>query len=132
MMVAQDRFERGFHNRKVVLGAEHVETSWGNSDEFNRPVQKLITEYCWGEVWGDPALTFKTRSMLNIGILTAMGQHHELSLHVKGALRNGVTREEIRAVLLQTVVYCGAPVALAAFRIASAAIKAYDDEIADS
>ncbi|WP_213991079.1 carboxymuconolactone decarboxylase family protein [Sodalis sp. dw_96] len=127
-MEFEERFERGFANRKEVLGAAHVEKSWAAADDFNRPIQKLVTEYCWGEVWGDPTLSFKTRSMLNIGILTAMSQHHELSVHIKGALKNGVTREEIRAVLIQTAVYCGAPLALAAFRVASAAIKAYEDE----
>jgi 4-carboxymuconolactone decarboxylase len=120
------RFDKGFENRKEVLGAPHVEKSWANADDFNRPMQKLVTEYAWGEIWGDPTLTFKTRSMLNIGMLTAMSQHHELSVHVKGALKNGVTKEEIRAVLMQAAVYCGAPLALAAFRVASDAIKAYE------
>jgi 4-carboxymuconolactone decarboxylase len=87
-----------------------------------------VTEYCWGEVWGDDRLPFKTRSMLNIAMLTAMNQHHELAVHVKGALTNGVTRDEIQAVLLQALVYCGAPATLAAFRTASAAIGDWDRE----
>ena len=82
------------------------------------------TEY----IWGDRTLSFKTRSMLNLGMLTAMSQHHELAVHVKGALRNGVTKDEIRAVLMQAAVYCGAPLALAAFRVATEAIKAYEAE----
>ena len=123
-------FDKGFENRKEVLGASHVEKSWANADDFNRPMQKLVTEYAWGEIWGDPTLTFKTRSVLNIGMLTAMSQHHELSVHVKGALKNGVTKEEIRAVLMQAAVYCGAPLALAAFRVATDAIKAYEADIA--
>lgn len=127
-MEFDERFERGFANRKEVLGAAHVEKSWAGADDFNRPMQKLVTEYCWGEVWGDPTLPFKTRSLLNIGILTAMSQHHELSVHIRGALKNGVTRDEIRAALIQTAVYCGAPLALAAFRVATATIKAYEDE----
>jgi 4-carboxymuconolactone decarboxylase len=129
-MSDDDRFSRGLENRKQVLGAAHVEKSWASADAFNRPMQQLVTEYCWGEIWGDPTLPFRTRSMLNIAMLTAMSQHHELSSHVKGALRNGVTREEIRAVLMQAAVYCGVPLALAAFRVASEAIKAYEAESA--
>jgi 4-carboxymuconolactone decarboxylase len=127
-MEHNERFEQGFANRKEVLGAGHVEKSWANADDFNRPMQKLVTEYAWGEIWGDKTLSFKTRSMLNIAMLTAMSQHHELSVHVKGALKNGVTKEEIRSVLMQASVYCGAPLALAAFRVASEAIKAYEAE----
>ena len=123
-----DRFDKGFENRKEVLGAAHVEKSWAAADDFNRPMQKLVTEYCWGEIWGDETLPFKTRSIVNLAMLTAMSQHHELSVHVKGALRNGVTKEEIRAVLMQASVYCGVPLALAAFRVASEAIKAYETE----
>jgi 4-carboxymuconolactone decarboxylase len=127
-MADDDGFSRGLENRKRVLGAAHVEKSWASADDFNRPMQRLVTEYCWGEIWGDPTLPFKTRSMLNIGMLTAMSQHHELSAHVKGALRNGVTREEIRSVLMQAAIYCGVPLALAAFRVASEAIRAYEAE----
>ena len=126
-MDTPDMFEKGFANRKKVLGAAHVEKSWDAADDFNKPMQKLVTEYCWGAVWGDPTLSFKTRSMLNLAMLTAMSQHHELSVHVKGALTNGVTREEIRAVLMQAGVYCGAPLALSAFRVATEAIKAWDE-----
>lgn len=123
-----ERFERGFENRKEVLGAAHVGKSWANADDFNRPMQKFVTESCWGDIWGDKTLPFKTRSMLNLAMLTAMSQHHELSVHVRGALRNGVTKEEIRAVLMQAAIYCGVPLALAAFRVASDAIKAYEAE----
>ncbi len=121
-------FGKGFENRKTVLGAPHVERSWANADDFNRPVQRLVTEYCWGAVWGDETLPFKTRSMLNIAMLTAMNQHHELGVHVKGALTNGVTKDEIQAVLMQALVYCGAPAALSAFRTASTAIAEWDKE----
>ncbi|MER1967835.1 carboxymuconolactone decarboxylase family protein [Castellaniella sp. GW247-6E4] len=119
-------FEKGFNNRKAVLGDAHVEKSWAAADDFNRPMQRLVTEYCWGEIWGDETLPFKTRSLVNLAMLTAMSQHHELSVHVRGALRNGVTKEEIRAVLMQAAIYCGVPAALAAFRVASDAIKAYE------
>lgn len=120
------RFAKGFDNRKEVLGEGHVEKSWAAADDFNRPMQKLVTEYCWGEIWGDSTLPFKTRSIINLALLTAMSQHHELSVHVKGALTNGVSKDEIRSVLMQASVYCGVPVGLAAFRVASEAIKAYE------
>jgi 4-carboxymuconolactone decarboxylase len=122
-------FDKGFENRKKVLGAEHVERSWAAADDFNRPIQKLVTEYCWGEVWGDDALPHKTRSMLNIAMLSVMNRAHELKLHVRGALRNGVTASEIQAILMQVAIYGGVPASLEAFRIASEAIKAYEAEI---
>ena len=121
-----EMFRKGFENRKAVLGAGHVEKSWAAADDFNRPVQRMVTEYCWGEVWGDDRLPFKTRSMINIAMLTAMNQHHELSVHVKGALNNGVSRSEIQSVLLQALVYCGAPATLAAFRTAASAMAEWD------
>ena len=127
-MSNQATFDKGFANRKAVLGSAHVEKSWAAADEFNKPMQKLVTEYCWGEVWGDNTLPFKTRSIVNLAMLTAMSQHHELSVHVKGALTNGVTKEEIRAVLMQAAIYCGVPLALAGFRVASEAIKAWETE----
>lgn len=126
--MSKELFEKGFANRKAVLGAAHVEKSWSAADDFNRPMQKLVTEYCWGEIWGDDTLPFKTRSIINLSALTAMNQHHELGVHVKGALTNGVTKEEIRAVLMQAAIYCGVPAALAAFRVASEAIKAWEAE----
>ncbi|MDT4871606.1 4-carboxymuconolactone decarboxylase [compost metagenome] len=91
-------------------------------------MQALVTEYCWGAVWGDETLPFKTRSIINLAMLTAMNQHHELGVHVKGALTNGVSKDEIRAVLMQGAIYCGVPSALAAFRVASEAIKAWEAE----
>lgn len=127
-MTDNARFEKGFANRKAVLGAAHVEKSWAGADDFNKPMQALVTEYCWGEIWGDETLPFKTRSLLNLAMLTTMSQHHELGVHVKGALTNGVTVEEIRAVLMQAAIYAGVPVALAAFRVAGEAIKAWEAE----
>lgn len=131
-METTDQFEKGLDNRRKVLGAAHVDKSWAAADDFNRPMQKLVTEYCWGEIWGDTTLPFKTRSMLNLAMLTAMSQHHELAAHVKGALRNGVTKDEIRAVLMQASVYCGVPLALGAFRVASQAISAYEADAANA
>lgn len=126
--MSQEIFDKGFNNRKAVLGAAHVEKSWANADDFNKPMQALVTEYCWGAIWGDETLPFKTRSLLNIGMLTAMSQHHELSVHVKGALTNGVSKDEIRATLMQAAIYAGVPLALAAFRVAGEAIKAWEAE----
>ncbi len=125
-------FDKGFENRKKVLGAEHVERSWSAADDFNRPIQKLVTEYCWGEVWGDDALPHKTRSMLNIAMLSVMNRGHELKVHVRGALRNGVTTDEIQAILIQVAIYGGVPASLEAFRLASEAIKAHEAETADA
>ncbi|HTW75106.1 MAG TPA: carboxymuconolactone decarboxylase family protein [Steroidobacteraceae bacterium] len=129
-MQHEDRYARGLENRTKVLGAAYVEKSLTNADEFNRPMQRLVTEYCWGEIWADDTLPLRTRSLLNIAMLTALSQHHELSVHVKGALRNGVPREEIRAALMQAAVYCGLPLGLAAFRVASEAIRAHEAETA--
>ena len=117
--MAESMYDKGLANRKRVLGTEYVEKSIQNADEFNRPLQELVTTNCWGEIWGREELPRKTRSMLNIAMLTALNRPHELKLHIRGALTNGVSRTEIREVLLQTSIYCGVPVAVDAFRSAS-------------
>jgi 4-carboxymuconolactone decarboxylase len=104
--------------RREVLGAEHVERSMAGATEFTKPIQEFVTEFCWGRIWTRPGLDRKTRSLVNLGILTAMNRMHEFGVHVRGALNNGCTHEEIREVLLQTSVYCGAPAALESFRVA--------------
>jgi 4-carboxymuconolactone decarboxylase len=109
-------FDRGLEVRKAVLGAEYVENSFKTADDINRPLQELVTEYCWGAVWGREELPRKTRSMLNLAMLSALNRPHEFKTHIQGALRNGVTREEIREVLLQVAIYCGVPAAVDAFR----------------
>ena len=116
-------FEKGLEIRKSVLGAEFVEKSINSADDFNRPFQELVTEYCWGAVWGREGLSKKTRSMLNLAMISALNRPHELKMHVGGALKNGVTREEIMEVLLQTAIYCGVPAAVDAFRTARDAFK---------
>ncbi len=118
----EELFERGLEIRKAVLGAEYVEKSIASADDFNMPLQRLVTEYCWGAVWGREELSKKTRSMLNLAMLSALNRPHELKTHVAGALRNGVTRDEIREVLLQVAIYCGVPAAVDAFRVAREAI----------
>jgi 4-carboxymuconolactone decarboxylase len=111
-------FKRGLEIRKSVLGAEFVEKSIATADDFNMPLQRLVTEYCWGAIWGREELPKKTRSMLNLAMLCALNRPHELKMHIGGALRNGVTKTEIREVLLQVGIYCGVPAAVDAFRVA--------------
>jgi 4-carboxymuconolactone decarboxylase len=111
-------YEKGLEIRRAVLGSEYVDRSLASADEFTRPLQELITQYCWGEVWSRPELDRRTRSILNLGMIAALNRPHELKLHVRGALRNGVTEVEIREVFLQVAIYCGAPAALDAFRVA--------------
>ncbi len=110
--------EAGIDVRRAVLGAEHVDRSLANVSEFSRAMQELVTEYCWGTIWSRPGLERRDRSLLNIAMLTALNRMHELKLHVRGALNNGVTPAEIREVLLQAGIYCGAPAGLEAFRAA--------------
>ncbi len=111
-------FDRGLEIRKAVLGAEFVENSFKTADDFNRPMQELATEYCWGYVWGREGLPRKTRSMLNLAMISALNRPHELKMHVAGALRNGLTREEICEVFLQVAIYCGVPAGVNSFRTA--------------
>ena len=108
-------FDKGLQIRKDTLGAEFVENSFKSADDFNKPMQELVTEYCWGYVWGRETLSRKTRSMLNLAMISALNRPHELKMHVKGALRNGVTKDEIREVLLQCAIYAGVPAANSAF-----------------
>jgi len=116
--MADAMYEKGLEIRKSVLGAEHVERSLATADDFNQPMQEFVTTYCWGAVWGRPGLTRQTRSMLNIAMLTALNREHELRLHLRGALNNGVSRDEIREILMQCAIYAGVPAAISSFRIA--------------
>lgn len=111
-------YEAGLAVRRAVLGDEYVDRALRESDEFMAPFQRLVTEYCWGDVWTRDDLPRATRSLLNIAMLTALNRPDELRLHVRGALNNGCTREEIRGVLLQAAIYCGVPAALSAFKVA--------------
>ena len=119
----KEMFEKGLAIRRSVLGADFVDTQFATADDFNRPLQELVTQYCWGEIWTRPGLDRKTRSLLNIAMLTAMNRMHELAVHVRGAVTNGVTEEEIQEALLQTAVYCGAPAALESFRVAERVLQ---------
>ena len=119
----RDAFENGLKTRKAVLGAEYVDASIASADDFNMPIQELVTEYCCNEIWNRPGLDRKTRSLLNLAMLTALNRPHELKLHVRGALNNGVTPAEIREVFLQTAIYCGVPAAIDSFRNAKEVFK---------
>ena len=124
----KETFERGLEIRKDVLGKEFVEQSLSTADDFNMPMQELTTEYCWGYVWGREGLDRKTRSLLNLAMISALNRPHELKIHVKGALRNGLTRQEIMEVFLQVAIYCGVPAGVDSFRIAREAFAEYDKE----
>lgn len=110
--------ERGLEARKAVLGEAYVTAAMSRMDAFNEPLQQLVTEYCWGAIWTRPGLDRKTRSLLNLAMLTALNRGHEFKLHVQGALNNGVTRNEIMETLLQATVYAGVPAGVEAFRLA--------------
>lgn len=114
--------------RRQVLGDAHVDRSRANATPFSRPLQDLVTEYCWGAIWTRPGLEPAIRSMLNIAMLTALGKPDELRLHVRGALNNGVTVEQIQEILLQAAVYCGVPAALEASRAAQQIVSELTDE----
>jgi 4-carboxymuconolactone decarboxylase len=115
--------ETGLETRREVLGRDHVDRSLAQATEFARPLQELVTSYCWGAVWSRPGLERKTRSLLNIVMLTALGRRQELEIHVRGALTNGVTPQEIQEALLQAAIYCGVPAAMDAARTAEAVLR---------
>ena len=122
---AEGLYARGLEVRKEVLGEEYVEKSLAaaRKDDFTAPLQELVTEYCWGAIWSREGLDRRTRSMLNLAMMAALDRQPELKLHLRGALNNGVSREEIREVLLQATVYCGIPAGLEAFRTAREAFQ---------
>lgn len=116
--MSKTKFEEGLQIRRAVLGGKYVDNSIAQVDEFSRPLQELVTEYCWGTVWARTEIPRKLRSLINLAVLTALNRPHELRLHLRGALNNGCTKEEIREVFLQTAIYCGVPAAIDSFRIA--------------
>ncbi|NCV66099.1 MAG: 4-carboxymuconolactone decarboxylase [Burkholderiaceae bacterium] len=119
----RDAFEKGLKTRREVLGAEYVDQAIRNADEFNLPLQELVTEYCWNEIWNRPGLDRKTRSIVNLAMLTALNRPHELKLHVKGAINNGLSKDEIAEIFLQSAIYCGVPAAIDSFRTAKDVFK---------
>jgi len=119
----RDAFEKGLKTRREVLGAEYVDQAIRNADDFNLPLQELVTEYCWNEIWNRPGLDRKTRSIVNLAMLTALNRPHELKLHVKGAINNGLSKDEIAEIFLQSAIYCGVPAAIDSFRTAKDVFK---------
>jgi 4-carboxymuconolactone decarboxylase len=119
-------FQQGLDVRRAVLGGEYVDNSIANASEFMVDFQKLVTEYCWGDVWTRPGLDRKHRSMLNLAMLTALNRPNELKLHLRGAITNGVSRDEIKEILLQACIYAGIPAGLDAFKVADGVFKEMD------
>lgn len=123
----QQTFEDGMRVRREVLGAAHVDNSLARASEFSRPIQEFVTEYCWGVIWNRDGIPRKVRSLINLAMLTALNRPHELAVHVRGAVNNGVTEAEIQEVLMQAAVYVGVPAALESFRIAETVLKELSD-----
>ena len=120
----KDRFELGLNQRKTTLGAEYVENTLQSADDFSRPFQEMMTEWCWGFGWGDDVIDLKTRSLMNLTMIAALGKMHEWELHLKGALKNGASVEEIRAAIHAIAIYCGVPQGVECFRIAREVLEA--------
>ncbi len=123
----KDRYDRGLKARKAVLGDEYVDNALASTDDFNGPFQEMLTEYCWGTCWGEDTLDRKQRSLLNLGMIAAMNRMHEWELHFRGAIKNGLSRDELRSILTQIAVYCGIPVGVECFRIAKRVLAEIDD-----
>lgn len=118
-----EKFERGLKTRRAVLGAEYVDRSLEQADDFNWSMQQLTTEWCWDEIWNRSGLDRRSRSILNLGMIAALNRPHEFKLHVRGAINNGLTKDELKEVFLQVGAYCGVPAALDCFRIAKEVFK---------
>jgi len=126
----QDLYDQGIAMRRKVLGDAHVDASLAAATDFSRDLQDYVTQYCWGDIWNRPGLTLQERSLINLAMITALNRGHEFKAHVRGALNNGVTVEQIKEVLMQTAFYCGGPAALEAFRLAAEVITQMDAESA--
>jgi 4-carboxymuconolactone decarboxylase len=118
-----DKFKSGLKTRKAVLGEDYVNQALESASDFTWPIQKLTTEYCWDEIWNRPGLDRRSRSILNLGILAALNRPHELKLHIRGALANGLTKDELMEVFLQAAIYCGLPASIDSFRTAREVLK---------
>jgi 4-carboxymuconolactone decarboxylase len=122
-MPRSEKFERGLATRRAVLGPEYVDGSLAKADAFSWPMQKLTTEFCWDEIWNRPGLDHRSRSILNLGMISALNRPHEFKIHIRGAITNGLTKNEIREICLQVAVYCGMPAGLDSFRLARDVLK---------
>ena len=127
-MSGSDRYQKGLKTRSEVLGKVHVDRATARATDFDREFQQQITEYCWNDVWNRPGLERKTRSMLNIAMLAALGRDEEFKLHVRASKNTGVTRDEVREALIQIAIYAGVPAANAAFRMAREVFEQADKE----
>lgn len=119
-------FEKGLAIRRSVLGEEYVDNAIKTADDFSRPLQELVTQYCWGEIWGRPGLDRKTRSLINLAMISALNRPQEVKMHIKGALNNGLTKDQIQEVFLQVAIYCGVPAAVDSFRLAREVFQELD------
>ena len=119
----KELFDKGMEVRRAVVGSAYVDKSMAAADDFNMPMQELVTEYCWGSVWTRPGLERRDRSILNLGMIAALNRPEELALHVRGALNNGMSKDEIRECFLQVAIYCGVPAGLGAFKVAREVFK---------
>jgi 4-carboxymuconolactone decarboxylase len=126
------QYTKGLETRRKVLGREYVDASVAGADDFTKPLQNLVTEYCWGAVWGRPGLSLRDRSMLNLAMLSALNRPHELKLHLRGAMNNGLSQDEVMEILLQVGIYCGMPAAMDSFRTAKEFFADYAKEKAAS
>ncbi len=124
----KERFDRGLVERKAVLGADYVDKALASADDFNKEFQEIVTEFAWGLCWGDDTLDRRQRSTLNLGMLAALGRMHEFGLHFRGALTNGLSRDELKAILTQITAYCGVPAGVECFRIAREILAEIDAE----
>jgi 4-carboxymuconolactone decarboxylase len=118
-----EKFVKGLKTRKEVLGAEYVDRAIENANEFTWPMQQLVTEYCWDEVWNRPGLDRRSRSILNLGMISALNRQNELKLHVRGAINNGLTKEELTEIFMQVAIYCGVPAAMDSLKTANEVLK---------
>jgi len=123
MKMNKELFDKGLKIRREVVGDAYVDASLKNSDDFSMPMQELVTQYCWGDVWSRPGLDRRSRSLLNLGMIAALNRPEELAIHVRGAINNGVTKEEIGEAFLQVAIYCGMPAGLGSFKIARQVFK---------
>jgi 4-carboxymuconolactone decarboxylase len=122
----KDLYDNGIAMRRQVLGDDHVDASLAAATDFSRDIQEYVTQYCWGDLWNRPGLSLQERSLINLAMITALNRPQEFKAHVRGALNNGVSREKIKEVLMQSAFYCGGPAALEAFRLAAEVFKATD------
>lgn len=126
--MGSEKYMQGLKIRKQVLGDEYVNQAIQNMDEFSEPLQQLVTEYCWGTIWSDETLSLQQRSLVNIAMISALNRPNELKLHIKGGLRNGLSKEQIRATLMQVAIYCGVPAAVDSFKLAKQAFLEFEEQ----